>query len=77
MKIRQNQRFFTLFDGFESLFEALIEAKLVPPEQKQVLETALRPGGYADQLAALVKLWALVEEYFYAPQQGLGRAFQP
>lgn len=47
----------------EHVTEALIEAKLVNEEQKAVLEQAMRPGGYADKLAAALKLWAMVEEY--------------
>eukprot|EP00434_Breviolum_minutum_P044266 symbB.v1.2.039521.t1/scaffold6623.1/size16640/2 len=43
--------------------QALIEAKLVPEEQKTILEQAMRPGGYADKLAAAAKLWALAQEY--------------
>jgi len=47
----------------EHVTEALIEAKLVPEEQKTILEQAMRPGGYADKLAAAAKLWALAQEY--------------
>ncbi|CAJ1356489.1 unnamed protein product [Effrenium voratum] len=49
----------------EQVTEALIEAKIVPKEQQAVLEQAMRPGGYADKLAAVVKVWMMIEEYAY------------
>eukprot|EP00929_Paragymnodinium_shiwhaense_P043882 TRINITY_DN22533_c0_g1_i1.p1 TRINITY_DN22533_c0_g1~~TRINITY_DN22533_c0_g1_i1.p1 ORF type:complete len:497 (-),score=116.27 TRINITY_DN22533_c0_g1_i1:276-1766(-) len=43
-------------DEREQLTETLVEAHVVPEEQRGVLEEAVRPGGYADKLA-LAMAW--------------------
>jgi len=47
----------------EQLTEALIEARVVPEEQRGVLEEAVRPGGYSDKLAAALGLAAKAQKY--------------
>jgi hypothetical protein len=47
----------------EQLTEALVEAHVVPEEQRGVLEEAVRPGGYADKLAGVLNLAAKVQQY--------------
>jgi len=47
----------------EQLTEALVEARVVPEEQRGVLEEAVRPGGYADKLAAALTLANRVTQY--------------
>jgi len=47
----------------EQLTEALVEARVVPEEQRGVLEEAVRPGGYADKLGAALTLAAKAREY--------------
>jgi hypothetical protein len=47
----------------EQLTEALVEAKVVPEEQRGVLEEAVRPGGYADKLAGVLSLAAKAQTY--------------
>lgn len=50
-------------DEREQLTEALVEANVVPEEQRGVLEEAVRPGGYADKLGALLRFAAKAREY--------------
>jgi len=50
-------------DERETLAEALIEAKVVPEEQREMLEEAVRPGGYTDQLADAMSLVAMAHSY--------------
>jgi len=47
----------------ERLTEALVEAHVVPEEQRGVLEEAVRPGGYADKLAGALGLAATAQQY--------------
>jgi len=42
------------------LAEALVEARMVPEEHRAAVEAAVRPGGYADRLAAGLRLLDLV-----------------
>lgn len=39
----------------EDLSRALVDARIVPEEQRGILEEVLRPGGYSDKLAALLR----------------------
>merc|ERR1719198_1356950 len=47
----------------EQLTEALVEARVVPEEQRGVLEEAVRPGGYADKLGGALTVAAKAREY--------------
>merc|ERR1719267_486012 len=47
----------------EQLTEALVEARVVPEEQRGVLEEAVRPGGYADKLAGALGLASKAQQY--------------
>lgn len=47
----------------EQLTEALVDAKVVPEEQRGVLEEAVRPGGYADKLGTALAMATTASEY--------------
>jgi hypothetical protein len=47
----------------QQLTEALVEARVVPEEQRGVLEEAVRPGGYTDKLAGALGLAAKAQTY--------------
>jgi len=49
----------------EQLTEALVEAHVVPEEQRGVLEEAVRPGGYADKLALAVSWLATLRQHIW------------
>lgn len=50
-------------DEREQLTEALVDAKVVPAEQREVVEQAIRPGGYADQLSTTLQYVEMVRQY--------------
>jgi len=50
----------------EKLTEVLVDAHVVPEEQRGVLEEAVRPGGYADKLSSFLRLMDTVCEYHWA-----------
>jgi len=43
-------------DEREQLTDTLVEVKVVPEEQRGLLQEAVRPGGYADRLASALRL---------------------
>uniref|UniRef100_A0A7S4SYN2 Uncharacterized protein n=1 Tax=Alexandrium monilatum TaxID=311494 RepID=A0A7S4SYN2_9DINO len=43
-------------DEREQLTDALVEVKVFPEEQRGLLQEAVRPGGYADRLASVMRL---------------------
>eukprot|EP00930_Biecheleria_cincta_P091606 TRINITY_DN81207_c0_g1_i1.p1 TRINITY_DN81207_c0_g1~~TRINITY_DN81207_c0_g1_i1.p1 ORF type:complete len:445 (-),score=85.88 TRINITY_DN81207_c0_g1_i1:31-1332(-) len=47
----------------EQLTDALVDAKVVPPEQREVVEQAIRPGGYADQVSTTLQYVEMVREH--------------
>jgi len=47
----------------EQLTEALVEARVVPEEQRGVLEEAVRPGGYADKLGGALRMANQAQRY--------------
>eukprot|EP00927_Polykrikos_kofoidii_P029767 TRINITY_DN25676_c0_g1_i1.p1 TRINITY_DN25676_c0_g1~~TRINITY_DN25676_c0_g1_i1.p1 ORF type:complete len:481 (-),score=81.74 TRINITY_DN25676_c0_g1_i1:102-1544(-) len=49
----------------EQLTEALVEAHVVPEEQRGVLEEAVRPGGYADKLSVTLDWVAKAREHIW------------
>merc|ERR1719310_2467460 len=47
----------------EQLTETLVEAHVVPEEQRGVLEEAVRPGGYADKISIVVDYLGKAQQY--------------
>lgn len=47
----------------EQLTEALVEARVVPEDQRGVLEEAVKPGGYADKLGTVFAMANTASEY--------------
>eukprot|EP00931_Biecheleriopsis_adriatica_P058110 TRINITY_DN34529_c0_g1_i2.p1 TRINITY_DN34529_c0_g1~~TRINITY_DN34529_c0_g1_i2.p1 ORF type:complete len:434 (-),score=117.68 TRINITY_DN34529_c0_g1_i2:44-1345(-) len=50
-------------DEREQLTEVLVDANVVPQEQRVVLEEAMRPGGYADQISSAVSALEAARQY--------------
>jgi len=49
----------------EELTEVLVEAQVVPEEQRGLLEEAVRPGGYADKLSMALGWASLARKYVW------------
>lgn len=47
----------------EQLTELMVDARVVPEEQRGVLEEAVRPGGYADKLGTALAMATAASEY--------------